>query len=469
VTLTATYESTLARIRLNATGLGSAVDTTFEHSLNNVTWTTVRCGLDSPIISGAATIYDYEFSSDVTNYYRVRTEQPISFVNVGTAAHANNGSSVTPGLPVSSVAGDLLFILAAIRATAAFPNTPTGYTLLASYGNLRLFGKIHSGSEVAPTVSFTGGAATDDTSAQMSTFRNVTNAVSVSAATLLTPTTQNIPYPALTALVRRALTLWLGWRADDWTSVDTIAGAVEIGEPDTALGGDQGIVWDYKVQTGTTPVNVPAGSFMVSGGTAATATGAVLQFAPTSVTQTTSITPVIDELWIKSIGKPFLNRTVYCLAEVGDISRGERHGIFEVIGRSFPVAVTDKHQSREGMIRVITRTKTEEEELDLIIASGEPLFFHTPHNHPLPTMHVVLNTTVMKRPLRNPQCAGLSWRVFTLPWREIAAPSSSVCGATITWQGVINTYATWQAVILGETSWADLLSNIGQPGDIIVG
>lgn len=468
MTLIATYEATLARIRLNATGLSSALDATFERSLNNITWTTIRCGLDSPVISGAATIYDYEFSSDVTNYYRVKTEQPITFINVGAAAHGNNGASVVPALPASSAAGDLLLVLAAIRATAASPSTPTGYTLLASYGNFRLFGKIHTGVEVAPTVAFVGGAANDDTSAQMATFRNADNAISVSVASLLTPTTQNIPYPALTALVRRALTLWLGWKQDDWTSVDTISGAVEIGEPDTTTGNDQGIVWDYKIQTGTTPVNVAAGSFVVSGGGTATATGAVTSIAPTMTIQTTSIIPVIDELWIKSIGKPFLNRTVYCLAEVSDISRGDRHGIFEIIGRNFPVAVTDKHQSREGMIRVITRTKTEEEELDLIIASGEPLFFHTPHNHPLPTMHVVINTAVMRRPLRNAQCSGLSWRIFTLPWREIAAPSSSVCGATITWQGVVNSYATWQAVILGETSWADLLTNIGEPGDIIV-
>lgn len=468
MTLTATFDPSLARVQLTVSGVGTAIAATFERSIDNgTTWTTIRCGDDTPIVSGTASIYDYEFSSNVLNSYRVTSYSTVTFVNAGTAAHGNN-ASVLPGLPASMLAGDAMLIFAAIRGTAASVTTPTGYTLLASYGNVRLFGKTHSGVESGPTVAFTGGAAGDDTSAQMAAFRGASLNVIASAASLLTPTTQNIPFPGLTLTQSRCLKLWLGWKADDWTSVATIGGATEIGEPSTTTGNDQGIVWDYKIEASSDPSNVAAGSFSITGGATATATGANVALDPVSTVQTTSITPIITDLWIKSIGKPFLNRTVYCLATVSDIEREPRHAIFEIINRSFPVAVTDLHQSRQGSIRVVTRTRTEANELDLIIASGEPLFFHTPLNHPLPTMHVVLGHTKMQRPLRNPTCDETDWRVFELPWREIAAPSTDVCGSTITWQGVINAYATWQAVINAETSWIDLLTNIGTPGDIIV-
>lgn len=468
MSLTATYDPTLARVQLTATGVGTAAYVTFERSLNGgTTWTSVRCGVDAPIVSGSATIYDYEFASDVLNTYRVTSYATVSFVSVGTASHAVN-ANVTPGLPAGAAAGDLLLVIAAHRDGSTAPNVPAGYVLMRDMANMRLFGKIHSGSEVAPTITFTGSVPGEDTSAQMAAFRGATTTVSESAELHHIVNQQDIPFPALTVTIRFALRLWLGWKQDDWTSVATIPGATEIDEPDTATGTDQGMVWDFAVDTALTPTHFTSGSFVVTGGANAYTSGAVMAVAPTSTVQTTSITPMITDLWIKSIGKPFLNRTVTCLAEVSDFERGPRHGIFEVINRNFPVAVTDVHQSREGFIRVVTETRVQADELDLIIASGEPLFFHTPANHVLPSMHVVLQRTSMKKPLRNPRCDQSDWRVTTLPWREIAAPSADVCGATITWQGVVNTYASWQAVIDGETSWADLLTNIGEPGDVLV-
>ena len=52
-----------------------------------------------------------------------------------------------------------LLVFAAIRNTAALVSTPAGYTYIQSLGNATLFAKIHTGSEVAPTVAFTVDAA----------------------------------------------------------------------------------------------------------------------------------------------------------------------------------------------------------------------------------------------------------------------------------------------------------------------
>ncbi len=205
----------------------------------------------------------------------------ITFGAAGTVTHANN-ASVTPGIPASVATGNLLLIFAAIRNSGTgVPNTPTGYTRLPVFDasdNCQLFGKIAlSGAEVAPLVSFTGGVANADTSAQMirlaGKFHDVNNVV-VKSNALLNTAAQDIRYPALQAVADNCFVLYLGWKQDDWTSVAAIAGATEIGEPDTVTGDDQGIVWDYVIQT--TQAAIVGGSFVVTGGAAAASRGAVL-------------------------------------------------------------------------------------------------------------------------------------------------------------------------------------------------
>ncbi len=227
-------------------------------------------------------------------------------------------------------------------------------------------------------------------------------------------------------------------------------------------------MWDAVTQTTLTPVNVTAGSFLVTGGAPADSRGMILVVpATTNVVTGGAITPVIDQVWLKSIGSPFLNRAFDCVSNIAPIERGDRTGLFEILNRSFPIAVTDLRQSRETSIDLVTQTTQEHIDLDFILALGEVMFIQTPAGYPLPSMHVVIGRTSEKRPLLTRPC-GDDWRVFTLPLREVAAPGSSVVGSTITWQGVLNTYATWQTLLAGETSWFDLLQNVGSPADVIV-
>lgn len=199
-------------------------------------------------------------------------DQSKSFVNAGSAASANN-APVTPGLPASIAAGDLLLIWSAIRAQTGAVSTPAGYTKLLNCTNACLFGKIAGSSESAPTVSFTGGASGDDTTAQMAAFRNVSLAVAYSASQL-NVLAQNIAYPELGLATANCLVLYLGWKQDDWTSVATISGATEVGEPVSTVGNDHGIVWDYLLETSI--VQIPSGSFVVTGGLTANSRGAVV-------------------------------------------------------------------------------------------------------------------------------------------------------------------------------------------------
>ncbi len=185
------------------------------------------------------------------------------------AVHANN-ASVTPTMPVGVAAGNLLLILAAIRNSGTgIPDTPAGYTVLGDNGNLRLFGKMHSGSEVAPTITFTGGAANATCSAQMAALTNVLPFV-YDRNTNLNGSSQNIAVvPNLTPLGPPSCNLQVAWKQDDWTSVATLSPLTEIAEASSTLGDDQGIVWDVLFCDGATIGPSIGSSFTVTGGVAA--------------------------------------------------------------------------------------------------------------------------------------------------------------------------------------------------------
>lgn len=210
-----------------------------------------------------------------------------TFVGVGTVAHANN-ASVTPTIHASSATNDLMLIFAAIRNSGAgVPDTPSGWTRLPVFlaaDNCQLFAKVHDGSESDPTVTFTGGVANADTSAQIITLRgtpttltDLADVVVATSASQLNGSAQNINYPGLHPHRDGCIVLALGWKQDDWTSVATLSGFTEIGEPDTTTGNDQGIVWDYAIQTTATAV-LP-GSFVVTGGASAISRAALVAIA----------------------------------------------------------------------------------------------------------------------------------------------------------------------------------------------
>lgn len=224
-------------------------------------------------------------AGEVVSVTAVAAPTVITFGAAGTAAHASN-ASVTPGIPASVATGNLLLVLAAIRNSGTgLPVVPSGYERIPAFpadSNVQLFGKVATSSgEVAPTITFTAGVANADTSAQMcrvaGAFSSPTEAFVVSNAQL-NASAQDIAYPAINLVVPNVnldncLVLHIGWKADDWTSVATIASSTEIGEPDTTTGDDQGLVWDYRIQT--TAADIAAGTFVVTGGASAISRGAV--------------------------------------------------------------------------------------------------------------------------------------------------------------------------------------------------
>ena len=295
--------------------------------------------------------------------------------------------------------------------------------------------------------------------------------IPVTFDTVLNGSAQNIAYPAITLdEPDQCVVLIGGWKQDDWTSVATPAGFTEIDEPASTLGDDAGIVWDRQVQT--TAADVAAGSFVVTGGSAAISRGFTVAFrlADFITQQTASIVPPLagdcgtNGVWLKSIARPFLNRQVQLVWRPDiTVTRSARAGVFSVVGRTLPVVVSTVRGSRQWTMYVRTTTANEADELDLMLASGDTLLVQAPALCPIETGYVAVGDTAQTRhPLRPFK------RTFTLPMTEVAQPGPDVVGALSTWQTVLNTYGSWEEVVAAHATWADLLTLVGSPSEVIV-
>ena len=209
-----------------------------------------------------------------------------TFRAAGTAVHAN-AASVTPGKPAGLADGDAMWLLASCRDTSGADQdihlsgvSVVGWEKLIEGRNFCLFGKVtnDAAGETMPTVNISPDVA-DAVQAVVWAFSGKWGDLAlqlVNFEQLLNGTASNINYPALQVPLSSCLIFYLGWKADDWTSVAAISGATEIVDTSTTDGNDSGIVVDYVYSSAAT--SVAAGSFTVTGGAANISRGAVIAF-----------------------------------------------------------------------------------------------------------------------------------------------------------------------------------------------
>lgn len=464
MTLTATYADDLSRVRLAFTSAPATADyALIERSTDQITWTTVRGGGTVVITAGAGSLDDYEFEPGVVNYYRASYVDlaPISFV-ASSAAVMDNNASVTPTLPAGIAAGDLLLILASIRNSGTGTvNTPAGWTALVTSGNMVLLGRRYVAGDTAPTITFAGGVANADTLAQMAAFRN-TELLPDASTSQLNASAQNVAYPALTAPGDNHLLIVAGWKQDDWATA-VLGGSTQIGAPFSTAGDDAGQVWNYLIETAAG--NVTANVFTVTGGAAAISRALVAFFAPAAyVTRdTANLTPNMTSIWLKNPRRPNLN-TPITVTEFGPISRPARAGVFDVVSRTMPVAVTDLRGSRRMPLTVTTVDLGAAEDLDARLAQGDPVLIHVPGgvDCPVPTMYAVVGDVTIDRHSKRTKR-----RFFALPLTEVAAPAGTIYSQTATYADILAAYATYADLLAAEPTYSDVLDYVAPPVDVI--
>lgn len=182
-------------------------------------------------------------------------------------------------------------------------------------------------------------------------------------------------------------------------------------------------------------------------------------------TYTDDITPLLSAPWLKSVARPYLNRSVM-IAEAGDFGRRARVGVFDIVGARRPIAVSDVRGGRTYSLTIQTSTADEADAIDALLDGGEVLFLQTPDGYPVPTGYYSVGDSV--RSWRNAPPAQVPLRWHTLPLTEAAPPDPSIVGATTTWAAVAARYATWADVVANVATWNDLADAVAGVGDVVV-
>ena len=183
----------------------------------------------------------------------------------------------------------------------------------------------------------------------------------------------------------------------------------------------------------------------------------------TLFTDTAAITQDVDQAWLKVPAAPYLNRPVI-VVDRSEVRRRSRQGLFDVVGRSNPVAVGDVASSLSYTAQLMTSTAAEESDLDYLFASGEIVFLQLPST----AQHMPGGYFAVGDTSRQPTMRTSARRLWDVPLTGVAAPGPEVVGSTYTWTSVLADYATWADLLADNATWADLLERVGSASDVIV-
>lgn len=458
MSITATYLGDISRVRVEMASISSDADyVKMERSTDGINWTTVRGGDVVPIVAGTAKIDDYEFQAGVQNTYRASyvDSSLITFVASGTHATGNN-VSVVPGLPAGMQPGDLMFAICATTTGAGGP-APAGWAIEADYGPIRVYTKRFVTGDTAPTITFTGGAAGASTSAVILAWHNMQPGFTTINGTI-NSSAQNLTATApVTADGPNREYIFMAWKANGAaTAASTIPNFGSTVVLANALGAGQSLFYS-RISAASNIPSVPGSSVTVTGGVAAISRTLMFVYkAADFLTQeTVNITPTLTGFWLKNPGRPGLNVQIEITA-CGEISREARTGLFAVLGRNNPVAVTDVQSSRSFTIEIDVNGYAAMLDMDNRLATGEPLFLQGPVvGDFVPTTYVVTGTVSYRQDAK-----GSDSLTFIIPMTEVAKPGATVYGDTYIWNDVVTQYATWSAVIAGVTTWSNLIDKV---------
>jgi hypothetical protein len=176
------------------------------------------------------------------------------------------------------------------------------------------------------------------------------------------------------------------------------------------------------------------------------------------------VTQDLDVVWLKVPAAPYLNRQVEVSVRT-EVTRRSRGGVFDVVGRTYPVAVGDVRSSRQFTLQLRTETAAQERDLDYTLAAGEVIYLQAPSvMDQFPGGYYSVGDVA-----RAPEARYTERRVWVLPLTEVAAPGPAVIGSTYTISSMLAEYATITAVIAGNATINDLLERVASPSDVIVG
>lgn len=470
--ITATYNNDFGRVQISFTGANTDADyAKVEHSLDQITWSTIRGGDTVPLSGGAGHIDHYDgYTFGVPNYYRVTAIDSALVQPLASGAFTTgNNATLVPPLPAGLAAGNMMVLKVSHRNTAATITTPTGWTrVLNGASHFGHFYKVYAPGDTAPSVAFSGGSAGDSCSAQVLAFSNADTPLHAVLQT--NASDQNVAYPGGNS--GTANTVWL---MDAWKQASGTTGATpppsfgdQQGTSNTAgANGETHVSWRTAAEANVNTFS--AGVSVWTGGSAAISKVRLLRIPvrPFTDQASTSYTPVfpnknLKPYWLMNPARPGQNIRVE-ITQFSEITQSGRTGIFEIVGRSAPVIISDIMESGSFEFTIDAATKAEAKEIAGRLALGDPMYLLVPDaNSDIDTFY--FTATSMKRSVDTP---GGSWSIVVSA-REVSQPAPAVYGSTYIWNDVTTDYATWTDVLADpqNTTWSNLVDRISS--DVII-
>lgn len=161
--------------------------------------------------------------------------------------------------------------------------------------------------------------------------------------------------------------------------------------------------------------------------------------------------------FLKHPGRPALNSSV-SVESAPDLARPVAQGVFDVLGRAQPVAVSMRRAAARGTLTLNTATESERAALLLLLDDGTPLLLATPEGYGLGNVYIAVGEVAEQRVTGT----GYEWsRRWTLPFVIVDRPTGAALAVGNSWADVLATHASWDAMLGAEGTWAGVLEGLG--------
>jgi hypothetical protein len=477
MTIAAMMDTPNSRVQLAITGVPTLnnLPVYVERQISGGAWTFVRNGAPNIPNATSFNLNDYEFVPNVVNTYRARTDSLYdTFVRTSTSTWGTSDS----GDPYTSTGG-----------------TSTDFNVAAGTG------KHTQSTQNAVRASVATVSVDNESFADVGVSAAVIGASLWGGLITRYQNSNNYYWAQLEFAVGGALKLTLNKLL---AGVQTVLGTATIGAyvvgnyyrihlkvVGTSLfctawdntAGSEPNAWTLTVSDSSLSPGNQVGAFSFAG-TGNTNTTATVNFqsyhvadlsapSPTfSSLGTTTITPAQAVPYLKFPLRPFLNQQV-TLCNWQDETRTERGAVFQVLGRSLPVAVTELRESRTFTALLVAQDSAAVDALILAFSFGDIAFIQTPGpalycglmRRSFPASgYFFVGGIVISRPLD-----GSPTYTVSIPLTEVSAPDYSILGSGATWAGIEAAFSSWTAVEAQFASWNAVLQYVSSASQEIVG
>lgn len=196
-----------------------------------------------------------------------------------------------------------------------------------------------------------------------------------------------------------------------------------------------------------------------------------LQTIPQTIDDTTSVTPVQEGVFLKSITYPLFNRALECV-DWQELSRTSRTGFFDIKGRHKILGIADVGSSATFNLTFVSRSKAENRAIVALLTYGGVMLLQPPGDDDsieCPTAYdgIPEGFVMVSDYTQGPTVHTQPIWTWTATFTEVDdSDADGIVPTTITWQllwDLIGPDGTWEDVWAMWSTWQELWLTPGNP------